>query len=523
MATDHSHSSLTAAAAAAAEDDVGVNSPDSRRPDAWASVVRGNSERMSPPTASAVSAAPGFSSAPPGQALGSGNYLGETSGHEAQPESSDANSEGNAGGPRRSAWNIPSNSVVDGGSFIGGDVSWPALSESTRPGLRSSFDSVRPGSDLPASTSQAPIISTPPRRQVNANSSANSTAPPTRPRSRNRGGGGGGGSPSVSGPSQNNFGRPSNPPPPPPPPPPFPIFGLPYELIPPILNTPVRGTRPVGGGEGSQSHVGNDHSSPRNTSRRGGNYGSRPRGDGPYHSNHGGWRDQDRRDVHLSPHYGPPPPLGYMPPPIPAGAPPFMVPPPVRLIPGQMGFDMASPFIYVPTVHPEAFGVMSMVPPSPPPPLPYPASNVNPLSNLIVSQIDYYFSDVNLMTDNFLKSNMDDHGWVPITLIASFPRVHLLTQDIPLILESLRCSTVVEVQGDKVRRVHEWDKWLNTSVATPENALATSLQETSLDDTTTNENANIDAQVDMASGRLTGSSRLANGDDGVEEVHSISV
>ncbi|XP_073154184.1 la-related protein 1C-like [Henckelia pumila] len=522
MAMDHSHSSFTAAATA---DDVGVNSPESRRPAAWSSVVRGNSEQVSSPTATAVSAAPGFSSAPPAQPLGSGNSLVESSGHEAQPEISDANIEGHAGGPRRPAWNMPSNGVVDVGSVMGGDISWPALSESTRPGPRSSIDSVRPGSDLPASSSQAPILSTPPRRQANANSAANSTTP-TRPRSRNRGGGGGsGGSPSVSGPSQNNFGRPSTPPPSPPPPP-FPIFGLPYELIPPILNTPVRGTRPVGGVEGSNSHVGNGHSSPRNTSRRG-NYGSRPRGDGPYHSNHGGWRDQDRRDVRLSPHYGPPPPLGYMPSPIPSGAPPFMVPPAVRLIPGQIGFDMASPFIYVPTVHPETFGVMPMVPPSPPS-LPYPASNVNPLSNLIVSQIDYYFSDVNLMTDNFLKSNMDDHGWVPITLIASFPRVHLLTQDIPLILESLRCSTVVEVQGDKVRRHHEWEKWLNASVATPENALATSLQETSLDDTTRGENGNIVTRVEMASGQvlgeaLTGSSRLANGDDNVEEVHSISV
>lgn len=32
-------------------------------------------------------------------------------------------------------------------------------------------------------------------------------------------------------------------------------------------------------------------------------------------------------------------------------------------------------------------------------------------------------SDGNLIKDDFLKSNMDDQGWVSIALIASFPRV----------------------------------------------------------------------------------------------------
>lgn len=32
-------------------------------------------------------------------------------------------------------------------------------------------------------------------------------------------------------------------------------------------------------------------------------------------------------------------------------------------------------------------------------------------------------SDDNLVKDDFLKSNMDDQGWVAISLIAGFPRV----------------------------------------------------------------------------------------------------
>lgn len=170
----------------------------------------------------------------------------------------------------------------------------------------------------------------------------------TRPRSRNRGGGGGGGTSSGSGPSQNTFNQPSLPMPPP-----FPVLEVPYGMvpaIPPVLDNSVRGARPVGGVGGSQSHAGNqshtgnDHSSQRNNSRRG-NFGPRPRGDGPYHNNHGGRRDQDRRDGHHPPPYIPPP-IGYMPPPLPPGAGPFMGPPPVRVFPGQMGFGESTGLMY---------------------------------------------------------------------------------------------------------------------------------------------------------------------------------
>ncbi|KAI3460425.1 hypothetical protein Pfo_017088 [Paulownia fortunei] len=518
----------------------GVNSPQSRRrrslPSPWASVVRGDSEQNSSPTA--ASGAPGSSSSPPAeQASALDNSLIESSGSDAQPETSDVNGDSNAGRQRRPAWNRPLNGVVEPASVMGGAVSWPALSETTRPIPRSLSDNSRPVSDGSASSSQAPIISQPLQRPANNNAHGNSTVNnpmPTRPRSRNRSGGGGGGSSSGSGPSQNTFNQPSLPMPPP-----FPVFELPYGMVPAVLDTSARGPRPVVGVGGSQSHTGNDHSSRRNNSRRG-NYGPRPRGEGPYHNNHGGRRDQDRRDVHHPPQYVPPP-IGYMPSPLPPGAGPFMAPPPVRVFTGQLGFDMASPFIYVPTMPPESFRAMPIVPP--PPPMLFPPANENPLTNMIVKQIDFYFSDDNLVKDNFLRSNMDDHGWVPIALIASFRRVQQLTKDIPVILESLRYSTVVEVQGDKVRRRNEWNKWLHSSgwrnsdsgphtpISVPENVLATSLQEVSLDDAMTNANGNMDAReghTETATGgfpreELTGQSGLANGEDNAEEIRSISL
>lgn len=38
-------------------------------------------------------------------------------------------------------------------------------------------------------------------------------------------------------------------------------------------------------------------------------------------------------------------------------------------------------------------------------------------------QLLVYFSDANLVKDDFLRSHMDDQGRVPISLIANFPRV----------------------------------------------------------------------------------------------------
>ncbi|KAL3845348.1 hypothetical protein ACJIZ3_002751 [Penstemon smallii] len=488
----------------------GVSSPPSRRRNLtspWASVVRGDSEQISSPAATPLSP-------PPEEVSPLDNFVIESLGSEAQPESSD---DSNAGRARRPAWNRPVNGIVDGGSIMGGAVVWPALSESTRPIPRSLADSSRPVSDGSAASSQVPIISQPPQRQANTSAHANSTANNTmspRPRSRNRGGGGGGGSSSGTGPSQNTFNRPSAPTPPV-----FPVFEVPYGMVPPMLDPPMRGSRPVGGLGGSQSHTGNDHSSQRNTSRRG-HFGPRPRGDGPYNNNHGGRRDQDRRDVHVPPQYVLPP-MGYMPSHLPPGAGPFMAPPPPRVLPGQMGFDMASPFIYVPAMLPDPFRAMPIV--SPPPPMPFPPANEDPLTNMIVNQIDYYFSDDNLVKDSYLRSHMDDNGWVPISLIASFRRVQQLTTDIPMILEALRYSAIVEVQGDKVRRRNEWSRWLHSSTRlengstshTPVNVLTTSLQEVSLDSSSTNANGNIALVPEE-------SSRLPNGEDRTEEARSIT-
>ncbi|QCE15597.1 lupus La protein [Vigna unguiculata] len=73
---------------------------------------------------------------------------------------------------------------------------------------------------------------------------------------------------------------------------------------------------------------------------------------------------------------------------------------------------------------------------APPPAIFFPVVET-PLANTIVIQIDYYFSDANLVRDEYLRSNMDEQGWVPISLIVSFPHVRSLRSNIKLIRETV--------------------------------------------------------------------------------------
>lgn len=52
---------------------------------------------------------------------------------------------------------------------------------------------------------------------------------------------------------------------------------------------------------------------------------------------------------------------------------------------------------------------------------------------------------------------MDNRGWVPVSVIASFNRVRQLTYDINLVRDVMGLSMLVEVHGDKVRlRDRQW-------------------------------------------------------------------
>ena len=79
------------------------------------------------------------------------------------------------------------------------------------------------------------------------------------------------------------------------------------------------------------------------------------------------------------------------------------------------------------------------------------------LESSIIRQVEYYFGDLNLPRDKFLREqvNLDD-GWVPLDILIKFNRLAKLTTDTEVIAKALNKSTgsLLEVSDDnkKVRR-----------------------------------------------------------------------
>ncbi|KAL8609186.1 hypothetical protein ACOMHN_062426 [Nucella lapillus] len=79
----------------------------------------------------------------------------------------------------------------------------------------------------------------------------------------------------------------------------------------------------------------------------------------------------------------------------------------------------------------------------------------------IVKQLEYYFSISNLEKDFFLRRKMNEQGYVPISLIATFHRMKNLTMDLNLIREAVQKSRELEISADGqlVRGRREPEKW----------------------------------------------------------------
>lgn len=98
--------------------------------------------------------------------------------------------------------------------------------------------------------------------------------------------------------------------------------------------------------------------------------------------------------------------------------------------------------------------------PGPPPGVVLTGPDPMSLRAMLMKQIEYYFSIENLCRDIYLRSNMDGQGFIPVSVIANFNRVRMLTPNPMFILDALWNSTIVEVQGDKIRKRDDWAKWL---------------------------------------------------------------
>uniref|UniRef100_A0A0E0QZK9 HTH La-type RNA-binding domain-containing protein n=1 Tax=Oryza rufipogon TaxID=4529 RepID=A0A0E0QZK9_ORYRU len=106
--------------------------------------------------------------------------------------------------------------------------------------------------------------------------------------------------------------------------------------------------------------------------------------------------------------------------------------------------------------------IMPLIPFSVPPHMEQPEAplTAEEREKKIREQIEYYFSENNLCSDVYLKGWMNQQGWVPLTLVAGFPRVQALTTDYETVQRSVLSSTGVELQDSKIRRRMGWEKYI---------------------------------------------------------------
>ncbi len=95
---------------------------------------------------------------------------------------------------------------------------------------------------------------------------------------------------------------------------------------------------------------------------------------------------------------------------------------------------------------PAAFGYYQPVIYGPPLMAAYSAEPMT-LADAICRQIEYYFSVQNLCKDVFLRSKMNEEGWIPLRVIAAFNRVRSLTNDLQAVYDAVANSAVVELKG----------------------------------------------------------------------------
>lgn len=79
------------------------------------------------------------------------------------------------------------------------------------------------------------------------------------------------------------------------------------------------------------------------------------------------------------------------------------------------------------------------------------------LQEKVMRQVEWYFSDENLMRDSFLMKHIsrNKQGYVSLKLVASLRKVKAITKDWKVVLESVNKSSLLQVneEGTKVKRI----------------------------------------------------------------------
>ncbi|KAL0891578.1 hypothetical protein Bca101_015561 [Brassica carinata] len=426
----------------------------------WTQIVRGGESvptlAAAAPSSPQSKAAPieTIASPPPPPPASSSSSVSTVAGDE-------KSSEGNAG-KKKPVWKRPSNGAdatasSEVGPVVMGASSWPALSETTTTTNKSSSDSLKSLGSGDVAPSSPPVLvsqgianaSVPSAPKQVGRANANPTSNHSRQRSFKRNG--------ASGSAAN--GTASQP-----------------SAQGSLAESPSHNPSPRGqnqrNGFLSQTHGGGgtDNVSQRDSHRN---------QNGNHHQSHGGRRNQehgnqnwtfnrsfngrDGNNVHSQ-----------------RGTPAFVrhAPPPVQPIPPQFMAaaqpvpPFASPLPFPPELASQYYQRMPFVGPLSPAPVFYHVQDP-PLNIKLQKQIQYYFSEENLIKDTYLRRQMDDQGFVPLPVIAGFNKVAELTDSIQQIADALQGSPVVEIQGDRIRKRYNWQHWLlpqdpNPAVSSPQ-------------------------------------------------------
>lgn len=76
-------------------------------------------------------------------------------------------------------------------------------------------------------------------------------------------------------------------------------------------------------------------------------------------------------------------------------------------------------------------------------------------------QLEYYFSDGNLLKDLFLRAQMNRSGYVAVHVLAEFNRVKQFTDSYAEIVTAAKHSSQLKVWGRGwIRQRHGWRRWL---------------------------------------------------------------
>jgi len=78
------------------------------------------------------------------------------------------------------------------------------------------------------------------------------------------------------------------------------------------------------------------------------------------------------------------------------------------------------------------------------------------IENMVLFQVDYHFSDINLAMDNYLLSRMNDDPeyWIPVKIVANLTKIRSLTKNENVVLEAIKKSNLLILNGNhtKVKR-----------------------------------------------------------------------